>query len=67
MEGKHARLAVGVLATNWPPPAGGCTGQSGVPGVGAPGYKELSEDIVTGVCCVLGLESTLKAFYGVEG
>ena len=56
---------MGVLAPNLPP-AGGCTGQSGVPGVGAPGCKELSEEVVTGVFCVLGLESTLEAFHGVE-
>ena len=57
---------MGVSAPNWPPPAGGCRGQSGVPGVGAPGRRELSEGIVTGVFCVLGLESILEAFHGVE-
>ena len=63
---EHVCLTVGMSAPDWPPRAAVCAGQSGVPGVGAPGFGELSEGVVTGVCCVLGLESTLEAFHGVE-
>lgn len=34
--------------------------------VGAPGLGELNEGVVTGVCHVLGLESTLEAVPGAE-
>lgn len=36
------------------------------PRVGAPGLGELSEGVVTGVCHVLGLKSTLEAVHGAE-